>query len=381
MKISRTYLAWLSALLLSAAPILAEDPKPPENGTAAPAANATPAEAALFGGHITLNGYMNVESDYQPTEFGLGDKNASIDTDVMELLLNYKADDKFRVSAAIDYEHGTDTELGQGHLTTAWLFLEYAPSDRFKIRAGKFLVPFGYFNEIHGAKNLFLARDEAKTTLKPQKIAANGFRYAPKWETGLEALGRLPVGKSQSIEYLVVVGNGYQTETNPYEQDNNSKKSFTARAAYMPTDELTIGVSGYSDFLSQTTANKTNWGRLQSVGTFVKYSTDRWKLLYEVNQGRQRKPGAAATARELGQAAEVGYVMGRITPYVQVQTVSTHSGSANERANAIIAGFDYTVGRFVLKLQDAEWHGSDNKKFNFPGGRYNEVQAAVFYAF
>src|SRR5439155_4484762 len=119
---------------------------------------------------LTFNGYMNVESDYQPTTYGLGDNNFSIDADVLELLLNYKADDNFRVSGAIDFEHGTDTEFNQGHLTTGWLFLEYAFSERLKLRAGKMLVPYGYFNEIHGAKNLFLSRDEARATLKPQKI-------------------------------------------------------------------------------------------------------------------------------------------------------------------------------------------------------------------
>jgi hypothetical protein len=343
----------------------------------------SPAALLADDNRLTFNGYMNVESDYQPTKYGLGDKNFSIDADVLELLLNYKADDNFRVSGALDFEHGTDAEFNQGHLTTGWLFLEYAFSDRLKLRAGKMLVPFGFFNEIHGAKNLFLARDEARATLKPQKIAKNAFRYAPKWETGLEAFGRLAINKKQSIDYLVMVGNGYQTETNPYEQDNNDKKSVTARVLYQPTDELSIGVSGYSDFLSQDSGGGTRWGRQKSLGTFVHYNAERWKILYEINQGRMRVPGGTTTARELGQAAEVGYALAHhITPYVQVQNVTTHLNSTTEQARAYIAGFDYAVGHFVFKLQDAEWSGSSpNKKFNFPGRRYNELNIALFYAF
>ena len=67
---------------------------------AAPPASPPPAQAATPEERLTFNGYFNVESDYQLTTQGLGDRKGSIDVDVLEFLLNYKSSDKFRLSAA-----------------------------------------------------------------------------------------------------------------------------------------------------------------------------------------------------------------------------------------------------------------------------------------
>jgi hypothetical protein len=329
---------------------------------------------------LSINGYFNVESDYMPSAYGLGDHNGSIDVDVFELLINYKGPDKFRISAALDWEHGADTEFTQGELTTGWLFMEYAHNDALKLRLGKFLTPFGVYNEIHGAKNLFLSRDEPRSTLKPQKIAKNGFRYAPKWMAGAAATGELPIGKG-SLDYFVAAGNGDQLETNPYEADNNSKKATMARLQYSPNDDLLFGASAYHDYL--TLAGKNDTGNLTSYGAHAHYTPGKWRLLYELAHGKQRLPGLALSGTETGQVAELGYVLGKYTPYVQWQGQNTSFGTTKEKAAAYIGGVDITMGRhFVYKVQDAYWTGSSaNKKFDFPGRHYHEINMAFFYAF
>ena len=361
--------------MLAAAAVYAQDSA--ANGSSSPPPPALP---GIPEERLSINGYFNVESDYQPSAYGLGDHNASVDVDVFELLINYKGPDKFRVSAALDLEHGTDTEFIQGHLTTGWLFMEYAHSDALKLRVGKFLTPFGVFNEIHGAKNLFLARDEPRATLKPQKIAKNGYRYAPKWLAGAEATGELSFGK-QSIEYIVAAGNGDQTETNPYEQDNNSKKATTARIQYSPNDNLLFGVSTYHDYL--TVAGASDTGHVSSYGAHAHYTPGQWRFLYELTHGSRRLPSALLTGTESGQVAEAGYVFGKYTPYVQWQGLNTSLGTTKEKANAYIGGVDVALGRhFVYKVQDAYWTGSSlNKKFDFPGRHYHEINMAFFYAF
>jgi hypothetical protein len=330
---------------------------------------------------LSINGYLNIEGDYQLTQQGLGDRKGSIDVDVFELLVNYKGSDKLRVSAAVDFEHGVDTEFAQGELTTGWMFIEYAHADALKLRVGKFLTPFGVYNEIHGAKNLFLSRDEPRATLKPQKSAKNGFRYAPKWMTGGLATGTLPAGKG-SFDYIVAFGNGEQLETNPYEVDNNTKKATLARVQYMPNDAITLGVSGYHDFLTLKTTSDE--GNVTSLGAHARYDGSNWKLLYELAHGRQRLPGAPVTASETGHVAEAGYRFASgLTPFVQWQTVDTKAGAVKENATAVAAGIDIPIGRhFVYKVQAMYWTGSkDNKKFNFEGRRYSEISMAFFYGF
>jgi hypothetical protein len=362
-------------MLLSVAAYAQDQPKGSEGAKPAEPAAAPPEE------RLSLNGYVNMEGDYQLTKHGLGDRNGSLDVDVLELLINYKGADKLRASVAIDYEHGVDTEFTQGELTTGWIFIEYAHADALKFRVGKFLTPFGVYNEIHGAKNLFLSRDEPRATLKPQKSTKVGFRYIPKWLAGGMVTGEMPVGAG-SFDYIVAAGNGDQLETNPYEADNNSKKATMARVQYMPNDDITFGVSGYHDFLTLKTAS--NDGNITSLGAHARLNGDKWKLLYELAHGRQRLPGAVVTASETGQVAEVGYHFARsFTPYVQWQTVDTKAAATKENATAIAAGVDFYVGRhFVYKLQDTYWTGSSaNKKFNFPGRRYNEINMSFFYAF
>lgn len=364
----------LAALLLAGVTGALADDKP---------AATAPAEAAAPEERLSFNGYFNVETDYQLTQQGLGDRKASVDIDVFELLINYKGADKFRVSAAIDYEHGVDTEFAQGEMTTGWLFLEYAFSNALKLRAGKMLTPFGVYNEIHGAKNLFLSRDEPRSTLKPYKVTKNGFRYTPKWEAGLEVLGEVPIGK-QSVDYLLIVGNGSsQSESNPYESDNNTRKSVTARLQYQPLDGLLLGVSGYHDDLTLKTASGA--GSLNSLGAHARWNGNAWKLLYEVARGKQRLPAEAGGARTLGQVFEVGYTLSHgLTPYFQWQNTAAELGSTKERASAYIAGVDIPIGsHFVYKIQDAYWTGNaGNKRFSpLPGRRYNELNMAFFYAF
>jgi len=362
---------------------------------AAPAAQpspSAPAPAPMAGGDnagsLTIHGFFNLEYEHQNTDTGLGDPNGSFDAKAIELLVNQQFD-RFRMAAALDYEHGTDTELGRGHVTLGYGFLEYRFSHALRLRGGKFLTPFGFYNEIHLARNLFLSVKEPLATLKPGSLSKNAFRYEPKWETGLSATGTFSLPKGQ-FEYVTILGNGDNGETNAFEIDNNPQKSITGRVQYFPIDQLKIAASYYQDSLSQkpaaTAASQALLrGRLRSWGTHAVYTGEKLKLLFELAKGRQQAPGAAITARETGLVGEVGYTLaGKFTPYFQWSRLTTEAGPKADSTTAYVGGvFVQIKNNFFFKIEDDQFNSSpSNAKFGaVRDQRYNEIKSLVFYVF
>ena len=87
------------------------------------------------------------------------------------------------------WEHGAATEDDRGNVALEYGFVEYAVSDLLKVRFGKMFTPFGIFNEIHTAKPAFLSVKEAAGTNKPERIVEAGYRFFPRWGTGIALRG------------------------------------------------------------------------------------------------------------------------------------------------------------------------------------------------
>ena len=370
------------------APGLPASPAAPPSPPPAPAPTPAPAAAGDSSSSLTIHGFFNLEYEHQNTATGLGDPNGSFDAKAIELLVNQQFD-RFRMAAALDYEHGTDTELGRGHVTLGYGFLEYRFSHALRVRGGKFLAPFGFYNEVHLARNLFLTVKEPLATLKPASLSKNAFRYAPKWEAGLSATGNFSLSKGQ-LEYVAILGNGDNGETNAFEIDNNPQKSVTGRVQYFPVDQLKIAASYYQDSLSQkpaaTAASKALLrGRLRSWGTHAVYTGERLKLLVELAKGRQEAPGSGVTARETGIVGEVGYTLGgKFTPYFQWYHLDTEAGPKSDSATVYVAGVSVQLkNNFFFKIEDDQFNASPtNAKFGaVTNHKYNEIKSLVFYVF
>jgi hypothetical protein len=109
-----------------------------------------------------------------------------------------------------------------------YAFVEYAFSDLLKIRVGKMFIPFGIYNEIHTAKPAFLSVKEPASTNKAERIVDDAFRFYPRWGSGIALHGDGLIGE-RGFSYDLFLSNGDQSETNPFEEDNNGAKAVTGR--------------------------------------------------------------------------------------------------------------------------------------------------------
>lgn len=328
---------------------------------------------------ITINGYTSFEFEKQIEDEGNGDgdPNGSFDADLFDLVFNLQVDDKVRVSADITWEHGAATEDDFGNVALEYGFVEYAFSDLFKVRAGKMFTPFGIFNEIHTAKPAFLSVKEPASTNKTERITEAGFRFFPRWAVGVALRGDGIIG-GRDFSYDVLLANGDQEATNPFEEDNNSSKSVTARFRLEPSELFHLGNSFYYD-----KQDSGGTERLVSDGIELRFQSEAWRLLAEFVVGwRRLEEGGRVT--QFGWFLQPSYHFENgMTPYFRLERVDPNLDSDQDHGYDVIAGLNYEITPgFMLKAENNYYKGAaDSSLAEFPGASYNELKAAIVLGF
>ncbi len=339
-------------------------------------ASAPPVEAQYLS-KLTINGYSGFEFEKQIDEEGNGDPNGSFDADLFDLVLNFQVTDKIRVSTDLTWEHGAATEDGFGNVAVEYAFAEYAFSDLAKVRVGKMFIPFGIYNEIHTAKPAFLSVKEPASTNKTERIVDNAFRFYPRWGAGIALHGDGLIGE-RGFSYDLFLSNGDQSETNPFEEDNNGAKAFTGRFRFEPTESLEVGTSFYQD-----TPDADGVGSLASTGVELRYQTRAWKLWAELDFG-WLDPQEGDRILQTGWYVQPSYEFENgMTPYFRVERVDPSSDVDDDQGYDFIAGLNYEVsGGFMIKVENNYFKGASASSLaQFPGSGYNEIKAAVVLGF
>lgn len=204
----------------------------------------------LHGARVTdqfhINGYSSFEFQYLLTD-GDGDKNASFDADLFDLVFNFFPVERLRIATDITFEHGVSTESERGNVAIEYAFPEFILRDWLKFRAGKMFCNFGIYNEIHTAKPAFMTVKEPFSTNKNDKFGSE-YRFFPRWIVGIAALGDIGL-KTCNIDYIIQISNGGQKGGNPFEEDNNLQKAVGGRLRLMAENGVGAGVSFYADWL------------------------------------------------------------------------------------------------------------------------------------
>ena len=236
----------------------------------------------LYGEQITnkihFNGYSSFEFEYLLNDGGMGDKNASFDADLFDLVFNIHPTEKLRIATDLTWEHGSATEDDLGNVAVEYAFPEYTIFNWLKIRAGKMFCNFGIYNEIHTAKPAFLTVKEPFSTNKNDKLGSD-IRFYPRWVNGIAVLGELPI-PDVSMDYILQVSNGNQENTNQYEEDDNIQKAIGGRTRLNLID-LQVGASFYTDWVSME-SGLTN---LLTYGAHLIYCFNEFELEGEYVQG------------------------------------------------------------------------------------------------
>ncbi len=335
------------------------------------------APAQEMADRIVINGYTNFEFSKQLSKDGKGDKNGSFDADQFDLVFNISVSERIRVAADLSWEHGTATEDGRGNQALEYGFVEYALSDKLKLRFGKMFTPFGVFNEIHTAKPAFLSVKEAASLNKTDRIVGGGFLFYPRWGAGIAAHGDgVTAGKDWT--YDVLVANGEQLEANPFEEDENSSKSVTARLRVDVTEKLRVGYSFYRDRLSSAT-----FTTLQSHGLEAELSLSRFRLLGEVAVGSLGLK-AGGSQQQLGWYLQPSFhFKNGWTPYLRLDYVNPNRRLDDVGGRDFIVGVNIEMSKnFQLKIEDNIFRGGSKSSLaKYPNRGYNELKAALVLGF
>jgi hypothetical protein len=336
-----------------------------------------PASAQEMADRIVINGYTNFEFEKQLSKEGAGDKKGSFDADQFDLVFNITVSERVRVAADISWEHGTATEDGRGNQALEYGFVEYAISNGLKLRFGKMFTPFGVFNEIHTAKPAFLTVKEAASLNKNDRIVEGGFLFYPRWGAGIAAHGDAVVG-GKDVTYDVLVANGEQTDTNPFEEDENSSKSITARVRVDANEKLRVGYSFYRDHLSSTEFRK-----LQSHGFEAELNFTRLRVLGEIAFG-SLTPTTGARQRQLGWYLQPSYhLRNGWTPYLRFERFNPNRAQDGLDGRNLIVGVNVELSKnFQLKIENNTFRGGPKSSLaEFKGRGYHELKTALVLGF
>lgn len=329
-----------------------------------------------------INGYSSFEFEKQLGDKGKGDPNGSFDADLFDLVFNINATEHLRIASDLTWEHGAATEDGRGNVAVEYAFGEYLLKDWLKVRAGKMFVPFGIYNEIHTAKPAFLTVKEPLSTNKNNKFGSD-MRFYPRWAAGVAALGNFQVSKINA-DYILLVSNGDQENTNPFEEDDNKQKSITGRLRFTPVNNLTLGVSIYSDQLTELdtlgedTGNRTSQ---ISYGGLAEYTIKDLGFELEYTAGSV-DPSSGSKLSAYAYTAMVYYTIKHfLTPYLRYEFLDPNSDLNDDEANQYIYGLNFKINENLFLKAEINSVSSGNANSRFSGVDYSEFKAAVAIGF
>lgn len=160
----------------------------------------------------------------------------------------YQIDQYFRVFSEIDWEHGASHKPGEitGKIYLSNAFLDYKLTDAFRVRIGKFVSPFGIYNERHDATPTFISTKLPHSVYGDHELSTGiKERLFAETSTGIQVLGNL-FASGWEVKYQWYLSNGRGTK--PSEQDDNPNKGIGARFVVSPPiEDLRLGASYYSD--------------------------------------------------------------------------------------------------------------------------------------
>jgi len=139
-----------------------------------------------------------------------------------------------RTSTYADYQYEGGVNLGGVNIERA--HVDWKPRDWFGIRAGRYLTPFGIWNEDHGAPVVL-------TVALPYLIS---FEVAPVAQTGLMLFGKVFPSDLLTLEYALTLSNGRSPTESFVDTDHNKAIGLRTKGILAGSDwSVQLGSYGY----------------------------------------------------------------------------------------------------------------------------------------
>ncbi len=304
---------------------------------------------------LNIYGFFDMEAEVNNKNSA--GKKWTFDQHHLNILASYQLDDQYRVATEIEWEHGPmfSSSGGSGNIYLAKAFLEYKYSDAFLVRAGKFMSPFGIYNERHDATPTFLSTFLPSSVYGKWDLSFGGEgRLFAKHATGVQILGNL-FNQKWALKYQVYISNGRGPDESA--KDNNNNKGFGWRFVLSPpVEELRIGISYYSD--KNGVANNA---KQSTLGFDAEFDISSFHLEAEYFLPHLEKIDTSGTP--IGKFWDVNgyYILAaytffdRLTPFARYEFFDPDIDVNQNGENIIIAGINYALSTSVYFK--AEVHG------------------------
>lgn len=360
---------------------------------------------------ITVNGYFNVEFEDQirgKDNYRI-DKYASMDSDMLDLVLNIQVTDKMRVAVDFSWEHGSQSEVHKGNVGYEYAFAEYTFQDSIKVRAGKMFTPFGIYNEIHTAKPSIIIMKEPNPTNKMYFISHDKYEqtlFYPRWGSGLAILGNSSLA-NLPFDYVLQVTNGdlsYGVDENEYDKDDNDHKAITGRLRVDLTSNLQIGASFYHDIMTRyekvyktknvvdTDGNNVEYvtKEYSPVSTMkvstqglqmIYYITDNFRFEAEYVTGILDVKGVTSFRRTGYSILPSYYISENVNLYLLYASADPNQNKDQDSATNIVPGINIEVDDNVFIKTEVFTVTSQKNNTIYGGDTYSEFRAALSIGF
>ncbi len=322
---------------------------------------------------------LNIVSTTQP-----GQQSAvRFDQAHMNLIFIYELSDNFLIFAEPEFEHGYSSNedgLIQGKFYIQRAYLEYQQSDALRIRAGKFLTPFGLWNIVVDATairtGVFLPSSLHGT--KPTPGGAQ--RGYAKYSTGFWLSGS-PSFNGFQIEYDAYIANGRGQDAHEFDRDGF--KGYGGRFAVAPIPEIKVGSSFYSDRIGSATALNAEY---VSGGFELTAKVAGFELFGELLLANSQKidavkkePIVGQFQRFMGYYGWLNYTIGEtgLTPYAIYNSYDPNLENANDAITDITVGLQYALTSNILVKAQAQFVTPQNTTLS----SYNVFSGQIAVAF
>lgn len=313
---------------------------------------------------VKIYGFFDMEVEVNNKD--VSGKRWTFNQHHLNIITIYNIEKNYRLFTEVEYEHGPSHKKGEfyGKIYLGKAFFEYKMSDAFKIRAGKFLTPFGIYNERHDATPTFLSTKLPHSIYGLHHLAGdfNG-RIFSKFSTGVQVVGSL-YPKDWEVKYQIYVSNGRGDA--PSEKDNNTNKGIGGRLIVSPPLEgLSVGSSYYTE------KNGLDFdSRQKSLGFDIEFTHENLyfeseSIIFQIERLDIFNIPTGVFRKGYGFYSTVAYSFReKITPFFRYE-YEKHDIDSNDREHLLVFGLNYSINPRVYVKNELHLHhtfGSTEEK-------------------
>jgi hypothetical protein len=205
------------------------------------------------------------------------------------------------------------------------------------------------------------------------------FRFYSRWGAGIALHGDAAI-MNRDVAYDVFVANGEQDELNPFEDDDNSAKSVTARLRVDLTPRLRLGTSFYHD-----TLESRDFSSIKSVGVEGEWTVvGELRMQGEIVVGRMKRRSGLQPGNQVGWYIQPSFRFPiGLTPYFRFERLDLDTKAPNDSGGVVLIGVNYEIARnFHLKVENNHFSGGSASRYvTIPGMSYDEIKSALVLGF